>query len=215
MPETATAAVTDPTTHPVTFVDFWFDPSCPWAWMTSRWVEEVAPQRNLEVTWRVMSLAVLNEDTDVPDSYREFFPRALKYTRLVAAVGELEGQGMVGPLYTALGTRIHPGGSLDPDEVIPAALDELGLPADYLRFATSEEYDGVMRASHFDGIKRVGQDVGTPIIAVNGTAFFGPVISPIPRGEQALALWDGVLAAASFDGFFELKRSRTREPQFD
>lgn len=209
MPETESA------TAPVTAVDFWFDPSCPWAWMTSRWVEEVAAQRNLQVTWRVMSLAVLNEDKDVSESYREFFPRALRYTRLVAAVRELEGQDAVGPLYTALGTRIHPGGSEDPDEVIPAALAELGLNPDYLRYADSDEYDAQMRASHFDGINRVGQDVGTPVIAVNGTAFFGPVISPIPRGEQALALWDGVVAAASYEGFFELKRSRTREPEFD
>jgi 2-hydroxychromene-2-carboxylate isomerase len=198
-----------------TAVDFWFDPSCPWAWMASRWVDEVAPHRNLDVTWHVMSLAVLNEDKDVSDEYRAFFPRALRYTRLIAAVRELEGQDAVKPLYDALGTRIHPGGSEDADEVIPAALDEVGVPADYLRYADSDEYDEQMRASHFDGINRVGQDVGTPVIAVDGTAFFGPVISPTPRGEQALTLWDGVVAVASFDGFFELKRSRTRDPQFD
>lgn len=198
-----------------TTVDFWFDPSCPWAWMTSRWVDEVAPHRNLDVTWHVMSLAVLNEDKETSEGYRDFLPRALRYTRLVAAVRELEGQAAVKPLYDALGNRIHPGGSVDPDEVIPAALQELGLPADYLRYADSDEYDEQMRESHFDGINRVGQDVGTPVIAVDGTAFFGPVISPIPRGEQALTLWDGIVAAASFDGFFELKRSRTREPQFD
>ncbi len=198
-----------------TAVDFWFDPSCPWAWMTSRWVDEVAKHRDLDVTWHVMSLAVLNEDKEVSESYRAFFPRALRYTRLVAAVRELEGQAAVKPLYDALGTRIHPGGSKDPDEVIPAALAELGLPAEYLRHADSDEYDVPMRASHSDGIDRVGQEVGTPVIAVNGVAFFGPVISPAPKGEQALALWDGVVAAASYDGFFELKRSRTREPVFD
>lgn len=198
-----------------TAVDFWFDPSCPWAWMTSRWVDEVAKFRDLDVTWHVMSLAVLNEDKDVSDDYRAFFPRALRYTRLIAAVRELEGQDMVKPLYDALGERIHPGGSREPDEVIPAALAELSLPAEYARYADSDEYDEQMRASHFDGINRVGQDVGTPVIAVDGTAFFGPVISPIPRGDQAVILWDGVVAAASFDGFFELKRSRTREPIFD
>lgn len=183
--------------------------------MTSRWVDEVAQHRNLDVTWRVMSLAVLNEDNDVSEEYAAFFPRALRYTRLIAAVRELEGQDAVKPLYDALGTRIHPGGSEDSDEVIPAALAEVGLPADYLRFADSVEYDDQMRASHFDGINRVGQDVGTPVIAVDGVAFFGPVISPTPRGQQALTLWDGVVAAASYDGFFELKRSRTRDPQFD
>ena len=197
-----------------TAVDFWFDPSCPWAWMTSRWVDEVATHRNLDVSWHVMSLAVLNEDKDVSDAYRAFFPRALKYTRLVAAVAELEGQQAVKPLYDALGTLIHPGGSKNPDEVISAALAEVGLNADYARYADSDEYDEQMRASHFDGINRVGQDVGTPVIAVAGTAFFGPVISPAPKGQQAVALWDGVVAAASYDGFFELKRSRTRDPQF-
>jgi hypothetical protein len=182
--------------------------------MTSRWIGEVAEHRDLDVTWHVMSLAVLNEDKEVSDDYRAFFPRALRYTRLVAAVAELEGQQMVKPLYDALGTRIHPGGSKNPDEVIPAALAELGLDADYAKYSESDEYDAQMRASHFDGIDRVGQDVGTPVIAVAGTAFFGPVISPAPTGEQALVLWDGVVAAASYEGFFELKRSRTRGPQF-
>jgi 2-hydroxychromene-2-carboxylate isomerase len=196
-------------------VEFWFDPSCPWAWMTSRWVDEVAAQRDLDVTWNVMSLAVLNEDKEVSDDYKAFFPRALKYTRLVAAAKEVHGQGVVKPLYDALGTRIHPGGSKNPEEVIPAALAEVGLPADLARYADSDEFDAQMRASHFEGINRVGQDVGTPVIAVNGVAFFGPVISPAPKGEQALALWDGVVAAAAYDGFFEIKRTRTREPIFD
>jgi 2-hydroxychromene-2-carboxylate isomerase len=196
-------------------VEFWFDPSCPWAWMTSRWVDEVAAHRDLDVTWNVMSLAVLNEDNDVSDDYKAFFPRALKYTRLVAAARELHGQKIVKPLYDALGSRIHPGGSTDPDEVIPAALADVGLPADFAAYADSDEYDPQMRASHFEGISRVGQDVGTPVIAVNDVAFFGPVISPAPKGAQALALWDGVVAAAAYDGFFEIKRTRTRGPIFD
>lgn len=198
-----------------TAVDFWFDPSCPWAWMTSRWVDEVSAARDLDVTWHIMSLAILNEDKDVPDSYRANFPRLLRYARLVAAVEQLEGQASVKPLYDALGTRIHPGGSKDADVVIAGALADVGLPAEYAGFADSDEYDTELRASHNDGIERVGQEVGTPIIAVNGTAFFGPVISPTPRGEQALTLWDGIVAAASYDGFFELKRTRTRAPQFD
>jgi len=195
-------------------VDFWFDPSCPWAWMASRWVDEVAGLRGFEVTWHVMSLAVLNEDTDVSDERRAFFSRALRYTRLVAAVGELRGQSIVKALYDALGERIHPGANTDADEVIPAALAAINLPAEYAAYADSDAFDSQMRASHFDGINRVGASVGTPVIAVNGTAFFGPVISPAPMGDQALALWDGVLAVSAFDGFFELKRSRTREPIF-
>jgi hypothetical protein len=197
-----------------TDVEFWFDPSCPWAWMTSRWVDEVAKYRDLDVTWKVMSLAVLNEDNDVSESYRAFFPRALRYTRLVTAVKELHGQEFVKPLYDALGTRIHPGGSKDPDTVIPEALAEIGLPADLVQYSLTDEFDPQMRESHFDGINRVGQDVGTPVIAVNGTAFFGPVISPAPKGEEAVALWDGTVAVASYPGFFEIKRTRTVDPIF-
>ena len=200
---------------PRTAVDFWFDPSCPWAWMTSRWVDEVARQRPLDITWHIMSLAVLNEDKDVSDDYRAFLPRALRYTRLVTAVGELHGADKVKPLYDALGELIHPGGSEDPDTVIPSALAAAGLPVNLARYADSDEFDSRMRESHFDGISRVGQDVGTPVIAVNGVAFFGPVISPAPRGRQALDLWDGVVAVSSYDGFFELKRSRTRDPIFE
>lgn len=196
-------------------VEFWFDPSCPWAWMTSRWVDEVARLRDLDVTWNIMSLAVLNEDNDVDDEHRAFFPRALRYTRLVAAVKELHGQEAVKPLYDALGTRIHPGGETDADVVMAGALEAVGLPAELARFADTDEYDAPMRASHFEGIGRVGQDVGTPVIAVNGVAFFGPVISPAPKGDQAVALWDGVVAVASYDGFFEIKRSRTVGPIFD
>ena len=199
----------------MTSVDFWFDPSCPWAWMTSRFVDEVTPARDLDVTWRIMSLAVLNEDKDVDDSYRSFLPRALRYTRLVAAVGEREGREKVKPLYDALGTRIHVGGRTDVDAVIAESLAEIGVPAESAAYADSDEYDAPMRASHFEGIDRVGQDVGTPVIAIGDVAFFGPVLSPTPRGEQALTLWDGIVAAASYDGFFELKRSRTRDPQFD
>lgn len=199
----------------MTSVNFWFDPSCPWAWMTSRFVDEVAPARDLDVQWHIMSLAVLNEGKDVDESYRAFFPRALRYTRLVAAVTEREGREHVKPLYDALGTRIHVGGRRDVDAIIAESLAEVGLPADLAAFADSDEYDGPMRASHADGIDRVGQDVGTPVIAIGDVAFFGPVISPTPRGEQALTLWDGIVAAASYDGFFELKRSRTRDPQFD
>ncbi|GAB3616906.1 DsbA family protein [Okibacterium endophyticum] len=183
--------------------------------MTSRWLDEVARQRPIDVTWHVMSLAVLNEDKEVSEDYRAFFPRALRYTRLVTAVAERSGREHVKPLYDALGTRIHPGGSKDADAVIAESLAELGLPADLAAFADSDEYDAQMRASHFDGIERVGQDVGTPVIAVNGVAFFGPVLSPAPKGEEAVALWDGVVAVAAYPGFFELKRSRTVGPRFD
>lgn len=206
---------TDTATPVPTAVDFWFDPSCPWAWMTSRWVDDVAVLRNLDVTWHVMSLAVLNEDQDVSEEYRAFFPRALRYTRLVAAAQAEFGQAIVKPLYDALGTQIHPGQSTDPDTVIAQALAEVGLPPEFAEHSLGDAYDPQMRASHFDGIGRVGQDVGTPVIAVNGVAFFGPVISPSPQGEEAARLWDGVVAVASYPGFFEIKRSRTVGPIFN
>lgn len=199
-----------------TRVDFWFDPSCPWAWMTSRWVDEVTEARALDVHWHIMSLAVLNEEQDVSEAYRAFFPRALRYTRLVAAAAVEHGDDVVKPLYDALGTRIHPGGRAeDVDAVIAESLDEVGLPMSLAEASKTDAYDVPMRESHFDGIGRVGQDVGTPVIAIGGVAFFGPVISPAPKGDQALALWDGVVAAASYPGFFELKRSRTADPIFD
>jgi hypothetical protein len=203
------------TTSAKSEVEFWFDPSCPWAWMTSRWVDEVAKYRDLDVTWKIMSLAVLNEDNDMPETYRAFFPRALRYTRLMAAVTELHCRSQVKPLYDALGTRIHPGGRKDVDAVIEESLAEVGLPADLIQYSNTDEFDPQMRESHFDGINRVGQDVGTPVIAVNGVAFFGPVISPAPKGEEAVALWDGTVAVASYPGFFEIKRTRTAEPIFD
>lgn len=183
--------------------------------MTSRWVGEVETLRDLDVTWHVMSLAVLNEGNEVDEEHGAFFSRALKYTRLVSAAQEVSGPEVVKPLYDALGRRIHSESNTNPDEVISEALAEAGLPAEYARFADSDEYDSQMRESHFDGINRVGQDVGTPIIAVNGVAFFGPVISPAPKGEEAAKLWDGVVAVAGYDGFFEIKRTRTREPIFD
>ena len=189
--------------------------------MTSRWVDEVSTSRDLSVTWNVMSLAILNENNDVDESYRAFFPRALRYTQLVTAVKERHGQEYVKPLYDALGTRIHLGGRTDTDAVMAESLAEVGLPAALVDFAPSQvgsiifPYEAELRASHNSGIELVGQDVGTPVVSVNGVAFFGPVISPAPKGEQALTLWDGVVAAASYDGFFELKRSRTRDPIFD
>ena len=177
--------------------------------------DENAPRTGVDFTWHIMSVAVLHEDKDVSDEYRAFFPRALRYTRLVTAVGEVHGAGKVTPLYDALGELIHPGGSEDPDTVIPAALSAVGLPAGLARYAGRDEFDVRMREPHCDGISRVGQDGGTPVIAVNGVAFFGPVISPAPRGRQALDLWDGVTAVSPYDGFLELKRSRTRDPIFE
>ena len=197
-------------------VDFWFDPICPWAWMTSRWITEVEKMRPISVRWHVMSLSVLNEHRDdLSSHYRQVLDRGWGPVRVVNAARELHGQQVVKPLYDALGTRIHPGGRDDYPAVITEALAEVGLPASLVDYASSDELDEALRASHAAGISQVGQDVGTPVISVNGTAFFGPVVSPSPKGEAAGKLWDGVLLVASTPGFFELKRTRTADPIFD
>jgi 2-hydroxychromene-2-carboxylate isomerase len=199
-----------------TRVDFWFDPICPWAWITSRWILEVEKVRPVTVVWHVMSLSVLNEGKDdLPERYRESMRSAWGPVRVLMAAEQAHGPEVLLPLYTALGTRFHHEKAPRDRETISAALAEAGLPADLADAMDSTEYDEAVRASHADGIDRVGYDVGTPVISVNGTSVFGPVVSPIPRGEAAARLWDGVLLIAQTDGFFELKRSRTRDPIFD
>ncbi|MGW7365703.1 mycothiol-dependent nitroreductase Rv2466c family protein [Streptomyces sp. NPDC054841] len=201
--------------------DFWFDPLCPWAWMTSRWMLEVEKVRPVDVRWHVMSLAVLNEDKldELPEQYREALKNAWGPVRVVIAAQQKHGDEVVGPLYTALGTRIHNEGRGVTPEVILEALDAVGLPAELAEYAESDAYDIELRASHKEGISKVGQDVGTPVIAVPGAdgepiAFFGPVVTPAPKGEEAAKLWDGTLMVASIPGFYEIKRTRTKGPDF-
>jgi 2-hydroxychromene-2-carboxylate isomerase len=204
------------TEQELTPVDFWFDALCPWAWITSRWMLEVQQVRPVEVTWHAMSLAVLNEGkADMPERYQELMAQAWGPMRVVIAAEQKFGPSVVEPLYTALGNRFHLEKAPKDRPTIEAALAEAGLPADLAGAMDSTEYDEALRASHREGIERVGYEVGTPVISVNGTAIFGPVVSPIPRGEAAAKLWDGVLLVTQTDGFFELKRSRTRDPIFD
>ena len=203
-----------------TKVEFWFDPMCPWAWITSRWVHEVSASRDLDVTWSVMSLAVLNQGKDVPAAYAELMAAAWKPVRVCIAAEAQFGNSVLGPLYTALGNRIHVAGRKDYDAIIVESLAEVGLPESLAEAAGSEDFDAQLRASHARGISLVGEDVGTPIIAIPGpseepVAFFGPVITPMPVGEEALRLWDGALLVASVPGFYEIKRSRTQGPSFD
>jgi 2-hydroxychromene-2-carboxylate isomerase len=199
-----------------TGVDFWFDPICPWAWITSRWMLEVQQVRPVTTSWHVMSLAVLNGDKeDLPETYREALRSAWGPVRVVIAAEQAYGPEVVLPLYTALGNRFHHDKAPRDVETITAALAEAGLPTSLAAAADSTEYDAAVRASHAEGINRVGYDVGTPVISVGELSVFGPVMSPIPRGAEAGRLWDGVLLIASVDGFFELKRSRTRDPIFD
>jgi protein-disulfide isomerase-like protein with CxxC motif len=204
------------TEQELTPVDFWFDPLCPWAWITSRWMLEVQQVRPVQVRWHVMSLAVLNEGkTDMPERYVELMKQAWGPVRVAIAAQQRFGPEVLGPLYTALGTRFHQEKLPRDRATVEAALAEAGLPADLADAMESTEYDEALRASHAEGIERVGYEVGTPILSMNGTSIFGPVVTPIPRGEAAAKLWDGVNLVTRTDGFFELKRSRTRDPIFD
>ncbi len=195
--------------------DFWFDPLCPWAWITSRWMLEVQRVRPVATRWHVMSLAVLNEGRDLPEEYRQLMAEAWGPVRVCIAAAQQHGEDVLLPLYTALGTRFHHEKRPKDRETVVEALAEAGLPAGVADAMTSTDYDAALRASHEDGISRVGMDVGTPVIAVGQTAFFGPVVTPTPRGEAAGRLWDGVLLVAGTDGFYELKRTRDRGPIFD
>ncbi|WDZ89540.1 DsbA family protein [Nocardiopsis sp. HUAS JQ3] len=195
--------------------DMWFDPACPWAWITSRWLVEVEKVRPVRVRWHVMSLGVLNEGRELPEDYRGSIDRSWEAVRVCVAAEQRFGPEVLGGLYTALGTRFHNGGEPRTADTIRAALAEAGLPEDLAEAGTSTDHDEALRASHAEAMKLVGEDVGTPVVRVADTAFFGPVVTPIPRGEAAGRLWDGVLLVAGTDGFFELKRTRTREPVFD
>ncbi|GAA3128231.1 2-hydroxychromene-2-carboxylate isomerase [Kribbella aluminosa] len=197
--------------------DFWFDPACPWAWMTSRWMLEVEQVRDVKTTWHVMSLAVLNDGRDeLPEQYRSFLTNAWGPVRVLIAAEEAHGNDVLLPLYTALGKRIHVEGRGIADEnVLPEALAEAGLPASLIEAAGTDLYDDALKKSHHAGMDQVGMEVGTPVIAVEGTAFFGPVVTPAPKGEAAGKLWDGVRLVAGTEGFFEIKRTRDRGPIFD
>lgn len=195
--------------------DFWFDPICPWAWLTSRWMLEVQKVRTIQTRWHVMSLAVLNEGRDLSEGYQEAMLKAWGPVRVCMAAARDHGDEVLLPLYTALGTRIHLEKAEWDRALYEAALTEVGLPVTLAAAAEDTSLDEALRASHHDGMDRVGEDVGTPVISVEGVSFFGPVVTPTPKGEAAGKLWDGVVLVAATPGFYELKRSREQGPVFD
>jgi len=200
-------------------VQFWFDPLCPWAWITSRWINEVEQVRPVRADWRIMSLAYLNlvqhEGNGQSEEYLARMSKAWGPVRVCAAAAAQTGPAVLGPLYTAIGTRLHNQGRREDPAVLPEALTEVGLPASLANAAGSDEFDKAIIASHNEAFDEVGLDVGTPVIRIRGKALFGPVMTPAPRGEAAGELWDGLVLVSKADGFFELKRSRDRRPSFD
>ncbi|HSU35395.1 MAG TPA: disulfide bond formation protein DsbA [Propionibacteriaceae bacterium] len=213
--EVVPAAEPAPLVQESSTVDLWFDPRCPWAWLASRWMLEVETVRPVKTFFHVMSLAVLNETKDISEDYRRSLDQSWPAVRVTLAVGQQYGQEQLAAFYTAIGTRIHVRGEGEGRDTIAGALADVGLPPELIELGDVGDNDDALRASTWDGMNLVGLDVGTPVIQVNGRAFFGPVFSPRPHGEEAGRVWDGVLALGSYPGFFELKRTRDVGPIYD
>jgi hypothetical protein len=218
-PDTASTAEphngSDPVTQDVSVVDFWFDPMCPWAWLTSRWILEVEKVRPVKTIFHVMSLSVLNQDRDLDENYRRSMDQGWAAVRVALAVERQFGPEQLAAFYTAIGTRIHVQQEGRGRDTISAALADLGLPPELVEMGDTGDNDDALRASHHAGMDPVGYEVGTPVLHVHGHAFFGPVFSPRPHGEEAGRVFDGVMALAGYPGFFELKRTRDVGPIFD
>ncbi|MFJ7209921.1 DsbA family protein [Streptomyces sp. NPDC098789] len=201
----------------LTTVDFYFDPLCPWTWLTSRWLTEATQTRDIEVRWHVMSLAILNENNldQIPQPYRELLgPKGWRPVRVLAAVADQYGNHAVSRLYSALGDQFHHRGAGPTFEAIAYALDQASLPAELTEHADTGLYDKAVRASHDRAQEVFGQETGTPVLVMPGAdnqpiAFNGPIVTPAPKGEEAARLWDAITLLAATPGFYEIKRPRT------
>lgn len=197
-------------------VEMWFDTLCPWAWMTSRWLTEVAKVRDISIQWNVMSLFYLNESrSHISAEYLANAKNALGPLRIIVAAEKLYGNQVAGDLYTAFGEEIHLNKMKFSPELNAKVLSKFSFPDDLLQSADDSSLDELVLVSHKEGMSRVGEEVGTPIVSIDGVSFFGPVISPAPKGEEAGKLFDGAFAVASYPGFFEMKRTRTVGPIFE
>ena len=210
-------------------LDFYFDPVCPFAWMTSKWVRMVAEQRAYTVTWRFISLRMINAhidyDAHFPPEYEAGHTAGLKLLRVAARARAEHGRDAVGPLYLAMGRRIfdtppdgHPltGTEQGSRAFLGPILTDAGLPAALADALEDSDFDSVIQSETDGALALTGKDVGTPILQFHppdGVAFFGPVISRLPKPQDAAALWDNVVGLASFPGFAELKRSLRERPQ--
>ena len=195
-------------------VTAYVDPSCPFAWITSRWLLEVARLRPIHLGFEVMSLSVINEHRSLEPWYREFNDRAWGPARVCAAAAQHHGSQVLTSLYPALGRRIHDQGNKDFDAVLTEALTEAGLPDHLAGYAGRPEADAWLRESTDRAQRLVGEDLGTPTIVVDDVAFFGPVLTSVPRGEDALRIFDGAALLAGCRAFTELKRARIDELSF-
>ncbi|HQD22810.1 MAG TPA: disulfide bond formation protein DsbA [Arachnia sp.] len=198
-----------------TTVDFWFDPTCPWAWMTSRWMLEVEKVRDVKTVFHVMSLSVLNDGRDLPEDYLAHMKDAWLPARAALLVEQRHGSEKLRDFYTEIGTRFHLRQEPKTPDVVRAALAAVGADEDIADLAQTDAFDDDLRRSHHEGMDPVGDEVGTPVLRINGMSLFGPVISPAPKGEEAGSLFDGVEKVTAYPGFFELKRTRTVGPILD
>ena len=199
-------------------VDFYWDPVCPWCWITSRWMVDVGQQKQIQVNWKLFSLKLINKDREVPEDYKILHGIGLKALRVAAAVRREFGNDGVGQIYTVMGARYHHDeGDIDEPSALTEILRTCGLPARLSAAAEDEALDKDIQADMDQAIAKAGTDVGVPQIVLDGgkgPGFFGPVMSPAPTGEDAVKFWDAIIAAGRNPGFFELKRTREVGPVF-
>jgi 2-hydroxychromene-2-carboxylate isomerase len=190
-------------------VTMWFDPACPYTWRTSRWLRAAAAARGESVTWRLLSLAVLNEGRDIPERYLQGMTLSRKASRVIAAVETKYGQDAVDRLYTALGQLVHDQGQVMDRDTVAEALAAAGLPDDLIGALDDEAHDLAVDESHHAAQDRVGQEAGSPVLAFgDGPGFFGPIVVPVPTGDEAQRLFDAMTLLSTVPQFSELKRVR-------